>query len=38
VGYGNYNLGGINVVLQKKTIVPEFDLFWLRDFSPAPHQ
>ncbi|MBI5535919.1 MAG: hypothetical protein HY898_24580 [Deltaproteobacteria bacterium] len=34
LGYGNFNIGGINVVLQKKTIVPELDLFWLWDLGP----
>jgi hypothetical protein len=29
VGYGNLNLPGVNVVVERKTVVPEFDLFWI---------
>jgi len=28
LGYGNYNLGPVNFVVPRKTLVPEFDLFW----------
>lgn len=28
LGYGNLNIGGVNFVVQKKTIVPELDLAW----------
>jgi len=28
LGYGNLNIGGVNFVLPKKTIVPELDLAW----------
>lgn len=28
VGYGNYNLPGVNFMLPERTIVPEIDLFW----------
>ncbi len=28
LGYGNMNIGGVNFVAQKKTIVPELDLAW----------
>jgi len=28
VGYGNFNLPGVNFMLNERTIVPEIDLFW----------
>ncbi|HMR10654.1 MAG TPA: hypothetical protein PKA88_32980 [Polyangiaceae bacterium] len=29
VGYGNWSISPINFVLPRKTLVPEFDLFWV---------
>ncbi len=29
VGYGNYNVPGINFMLPKRTIIPDFDLYWV---------
>lgn len=28
LGYGNYNVPGVNFVLPKKTLCPELDMFW----------
>jgi hypothetical protein len=29
LGYGNINLGGVNFILPRKGLVPDFDLYWL---------
>jgi hypothetical protein len=29
LGYGNYNISGINFVLPNKTLIPELDLYWI---------
>ena len=28
LGYGNFNVGGVNFVFPRKTIVPELDMYW----------
>ena len=28
LGYGNFNVGGVNFVFPRKTLVPELDLYW----------
>jgi len=28
LGYGNFNVGGVNFVFPRKTLVPELDMYW----------
>jgi len=28
VGYGNYNVPGVNFMIEQRTPIPQFDLFW----------
>lgn len=28
VGYGNFNVPGVNFMIERRTLIPQFDLFW----------